>query len=88
MTLAELPERWTAEEVEGGGWIVQDTRYETAWHITDEAFAGLTLPQLEAITPAGRNVDHISRVTGYFSRTSGWNKGKQAELRDRARTGL
>ncbi|MEO0077014.1 MAG: anaerobic ribonucleoside-triphosphate reductase [candidate division WOR-3 bacterium] len=29
------------------------------------------------------DVDHITRVTGYFSRVSGWNKGKKAELRDR-----
>jgi ribonucleoside-triphosphate reductase len=30
------------------------------------------------------DVDGITRVTGYFSRTSGWNAGKRAELRDRA----
>jgi ribonucleoside-triphosphate reductase len=29
------------------------------------------------------NVDGITRVTGYFSKTSGWNKGKMAELKDR-----
>ena len=29
------------------------------------------------------NVDHITRVTGYFSKDSMWNKGKIAELRDR-----
>lgn len=28
-------------------------------------------------------VDFITRVTGYFSKVSGWNKGKQAELVDR-----
>ncbi len=31
------------------------------------------------------NVDGITRVTGYFSRTSNWNKAKKQELRDRAR---
>ncbi len=31
------------------------------------------------------NVDGITRVTGYFTRTSSWNQGKLAELRDRAR---
>jgi ribonucleoside-triphosphate reductase len=30
-----------------------------------------------------KNVDHITRVTGYFSKDSMWNKGKIAELRDR-----
>jgi ribonucleoside-triphosphate reductase len=31
------------------------------------------------------NVDHVTRVTGYFSKDSMWNKGKIAELRDRER---
>ena len=31
------------------------------------------------------NVDGITRVTGYFTRTSSWNKGKLAELHDRFR---
>lgn len=29
------------------------------------------------------DVDHITRVTGYFSRVSGWNAGKRRELMDR-----
>jgi ribonucleoside-triphosphate reductase len=33
------------------------------------------------------NVEGITRVTGYFSRTSGWNKGKRGELKDRYRSG-
>lgn len=36
----------------------------------------------------GTNVDHITRVTGYFSRVSGWNKGKKAELVDRYKKGI
>jgi len=32
------------------------------------------------------NVDGITRITGYFSKTSGWNKGKLAELKDRDRS--
>jgi anaerobic ribonucleoside-triphosphate reductase len=31
------------------------------------------------------NVDGITRITGYFTRTSSWNKGKRAELIDRYR---
>lgn len=31
-------------------------------------------------------VDGITRVTGYFTRTSSWNAGKRGELADRART--
>ncbi len=29
------------------------------------------------------NVEHITRVTGFFSKVNSWNKGKIAELRDR-----
>lgn len=34
------------------------------------------------------NVDHITRVTGYFTKVSGWNKGKKRELKDRFRSVL
>ena len=34
------------------------------------------------------NIDHITRVTGYFTKVSGWNKGKKAELKDRYRSQL
>ncbi len=33
-----------------------------------------------------RDIDHITRVTGYFTKVSGWNKGKKAELNDRYRS--
>jgi ribonucleoside-triphosphate reductase len=32
------------------------------------------------------NVDGITRITGYFSRISGWNKGKKGELSERFRS--
>ncbi|MCX5725651.1 MAG: hypothetical protein NT030_00460, partial [Candidatus Saganbacteria bacterium] len=34
------------------------------------------------------NVDGITRITGYFSKISGWNKGKIGELADRHRVTL
>ncbi|MDD5382827.1 MAG: anaerobic ribonucleoside-triphosphate reductase [Candidatus Margulisbacteria bacterium] len=33
------------------------------------------------------NVDGITRITGYFSKISGWNKGKTGELKERFRNG-
>jgi ribonucleoside-triphosphate reductase len=30
-----------------------------------------------------KNVEHITRVTGFFSKIEGWNKGKIGELKDR-----
>lgn len=32
-----------------------------------------------------KDVDGITRITGYYTFTSGWNKGKQGELKDRYR---
>lgn len=34
------------------------------------------------------DIDYITRVTGYFSRVSGWNAGKRQELNDRFKTDL
>ena len=34
------------------------------------------------------DVDGITRITGYFTRTSSWNDGKRAELQDRVRTSI
>jgi len=45
----------------------------------------ITPEKLEQVLVGGRNVEHITRVTGYFSRVSGWNKGKRGELADRER---
>jgi len=57
-------------------------------HVTWAAIADNDLTVLVAACKQGRDVDHITRVTGYFSKTSGWNKGKTAELKDRHRTPL
>ncbi|MEA3493148.1 MAG: anaerobic ribonucleoside-triphosphate reductase [Candidatus Margulisiibacteriota bacterium] len=54
--------------------------------IEPKALASLTVEKLEKVLVGGRNVEHITRVTGYFSRVSGWNKGKRGELADRHRT--
>ena len=53
--------------------------------IEPRALKDLTVEKLEKLLVGGRNVDHITRITGYFSRVSGWNKGKKAELADRHR---
>ncbi|OGC21407.1 hypothetical protein A2291_07800 [candidate division WOR-1 bacterium RIFOXYB2_FULL_42_35] len=51
--------------------------------IEPHALKSITVQQLEQVLVGGRNVDHITRVTGYFSKVSGWNKGKRGELLDR-----
>jgi hypothetical protein len=43
----------------------------------------LTPALLEKVLVGGRNIEHITRITGYFSKVASWNKGKKAELADR-----
>jgi ribonucleoside-triphosphate reductase len=39
-------------------------------------------------TCGSADVDGITRITGYFTRTSSWNAGKRGELRDRSRVAV
>lgn len=56
--------------------------------IEPKALKELTVEKLEKILVGGRDIEHITRVTGYFSRVSGWNKGKKGELSERNRVSL
>lgn len=49
------------------------------------ALEKISVAQLKSLLVGGRNIEHITRITGYFSKVEGWNKGKQGELRDRQR---
>ena len=87
------------EKTEGWDWRFDPEKPSEAIEIKNERFETLTRATFKAIEDndqttiltscvQGRDVDHITRVTGYFSKTSGFNKGKQAELRDRYRSGV
>jgi len=45
-------------------------------HTTDELLAAIN---------RGLEVENITRVTGYMTKTSQWNKGKLGELKERAK---
>ena len=66
--------------------------YNISWRgnkpvvLTNEDLVTMDLGAIEHKIHDGHNVEHITRVTGYFSKTNGWNKGKVAELIDRHRT--
>ena len=68
------------------GLLVENKSFQTKTFFSGETISAKELPQLLVATHQGRNIEHITRVTGYFSKVSGWNKGKVAELKDRART--
>jgi anaerobic ribonucleoside-triphosphate reductase len=91
MTLDELTgwldakEEWDYQ-VDDKGVLIRNTRLETLTHCSFDAIEKNTIDTLTAACTQGKDVDHITRVTGYFSRTSGWNKGKAGELKDRHRS--
>ncbi|MFH2034533.1 MAG: anaerobic ribonucleoside-triphosphate reductase [Candidatus Margulisiibacteriota bacterium] len=76
---------WAQDD--NGNFYFRHTQFDKDEKVKVEprALAELTPEKLERVLVAGRNVDHITRVTGYFSKVSGWNKGKKGELADRDR---
>jgi hypothetical protein len=76
-----------AEHAGKQGVLVKDQRFDTLTHFAIEAILEHSLDFLLNQTHQGKNIENITRITGYFSRTAHWNKGKKAELDDRARVG-
>ena len=76
------------EEEQSGvpGVLVENKSFQTKTFFPEETIFAKDLAPLLVATHQGRNVEHITRVTGYFSKVSGWNVGKKAELVDRYRT--
>ena len=80
---------WKEEALNGKpGVFVNNKEYETTTHFTQDAIQKHDLQLLIGKTHQGKNIEQITRVTGFFSKTSSWNKGKTAELKDRHRDDL
>ena len=69
------------------GIFVKNKTFETQTHFTDEVIGKMELRDLVVATHHGRNIEQMTRVTGYFSKIDGWNKGKVGELKERNRVG-
>ena len=70
------------------GVYIKNKRFETETHISYMTIERQDLDTLVKATHAGRNVDQITRVTGFFSKVSAWNKGKRGELTERHRSDI
>lgn len=70
------------------GVVVKNMKFETETHLALDAIESGKLDLLVAMTTHGKNVEHITRVTGFFSKVEGWNKGKRGELAQRKRNTL
>jgi hypothetical protein len=68
--------------------VAADSDVHPVTNFSEEALSGIDWSQVRASAAQGHDVDHITRITGYFSKTSSWNRGKQGELKDRHKTGM
>ena len=89
MELQELKDKLSAEKhiydftEEGGDVIIRNKKFGTKIRCSAEAVAKHDWAAIKSQTVGGRDVNHITRVTGYFTIVEGWNKGKLGELKDR-----
>jgi Anaerobic ribonucleoside-triphosphate reductase len=94
MTLDELDKfleerplvQWQADEE--GNFYFRHEQFDKADEkvkITMSALSKISAAELDKVLVNGRNVEQITRITGYFSKIGGWNKGKRGELADRHR---
>jgi hypothetical protein len=64
-------------------WYANNPGHSTS--ITNDLIAKLSPEELMGHINKGLEVEHITRITGYFTKVSQWNKGKRGELKDRVR---
>lgn len=69
------------------GILLTNKTLGTSINITEKALKEHNLETIMMCLDQGKNVDQITRITGYLSVVSGWNKGKVSELKDRFRVG-
>ncbi len=67
------------------GLFLYSKRWDETIRIDLRKLCNITKEQILFMLCDGKDVEQMTRVTGYFSKTNYWNKGKLAELRDRYR---
>ena len=85
--LGENPQEfeWQEGKYEGkDGIFVKNIIYDTETHLTKEIIEKHDSWYLKNATHHGKNIEQITRVTGFFSKTN-WNPGKMGELKQRYR---
>ncbi|PIV57230.1 hypothetical protein COY52_11000 [Candidatus Desantisbacteria bacterium CG_4_10_14_0_8_um_filter_48_22] len=75
---------WYRGEHDGeDGYFVGSKRLNTAAHFTIGAIEKYDWPVLEREIKQGKDVYHVTRIVGYYSKIENWNKSKRGELNDR-----
>ena len=75
---------WKEGECEGqNGYYIGSEKFGTVAHFATEAIEGNDWHALRRHVIQGKNVHHVTRIVGYYSRIENWNKSKRGELNDR-----
>ena len=75
---------WAEGEHDGKpGYFVKSEKYDTKAHFTKDAIENNDWSSLNKGIVQGKDVYHMTRVVGYYSRVHNWNKSKLGELKDR-----
>ncbi len=75
---------WAGGEHNGkDGYFVRSERLGTKAHFTSEAIENNDWPKLKRGVVQGKDLSHITRVVGYYSKIENWNRSKVGELKDR-----
>lgn len=70
---------------EEDGIYVKNDRIGTCAHFKKEAIENNEWDALKTQVLQGKDIYHVTRIVGYFSRVENWNKSKLGELKDRRR---
>lgn len=65
------------------GYYVRCKRFGTRAHFTLKAIENNNWGILKSGITQGKNVSHMTRIVGYYSKVENWNKSKLSELKDR-----
>jgi len=79
--------RWEEEEKKKFIYLYSKVWKETI-KIDMNKINNISIEEIKMALTGGKNVEQITRVTGFFSVVRNWNAGKRAELKNRYRINL
>ena len=67
--------------------IIYSPKWAEVIELNMRKLPNISAEELRIVLSGGKNVEQITRVTGFFSKVSAWNKGKTGELKERYKSG-
>lgn len=76
---------WMQPEDDLGAIYLKSEEFNEIIRIDLDKLKDITEGEIKLMLAHGKNIEQMTRVTGYFSLIKKWNAGKKAELKDRYR---